>query len=67
VPPARGGQQRPTRSVFGGQKINDAVLALVALDFQARGGARRRAGGPGGPGPEATVEALVRAALRKGA
>jgi Holliday junction DNA helicase RuvA len=49
------------------QKINDAVLALMALGFkqlEAHDAVRKI---QGALGPEATVEDLVRACLRKGA
>jgi holliday junction DNA helicase RuvA len=49
------------------QKTNDAVLALVALDFKPAEAHDAVRAVQAVLGPEATVEALVRAALRKGA
>src|SRR5438132_19327 len=49
------------------QKLNDAVLALLALGFkqlEAHDAVRKA---QGALGPQTTVEALVRACLRKGA
>ena len=49
------------------QKVNDAVLALMALGFkqvEAHDAVRKT---QGALGPQATVEDLVRACLKKGA
>jgi holliday junction DNA helicase RuvA len=49
------------------QKLNDAVLALVALGFKQVEGHEAVRGAAALMGPQATVEDLVRACLRKGA
>jgi len=49
------------------QKVNDAVLALLALDFKAAEAHQSVRAAQAVLGPQATVEELVRAALRKGA
>jgi len=49
------------------QKINDAVLALMALGFKQVGAHDAVRAAQGTLGPQATIEDLVRAALKKGA
>jgi Holliday junction DNA helicase RuvA len=48
------------------QKLSDAVLALLALDFKAPEAHDLVRAAQAMLGPEATVETLVRAALKKG-
>ena len=49
------------------QKVNDAVLALMALGFKQVEGYDAVRAAQAALGPQATVEELVRAALKKGA
>ena len=49
------------------QKINDAVLALMALGFKQAEAHETVRAAAAALGPQANVEALVRAALKKGA
>ncbi len=49
------------------QKINDAVLALMALGFKQAEGHEAVRAASAVLGPQATVEELVRASLKKGA
>jgi Holliday junction DNA helicase RuvA len=51
----------------GDQKINDAVLALMALGFKQLDAHDSVRGAQAALGPQATVEDLVRASLKKGA
>jgi Holliday junction DNA helicase RuvA len=51
----------------GEQKINDAVLALVALGFKPAEAHEAIRGSQAMLGPEAPLEELVRASLKKGA
>jgi len=51
----------------GEQKINDAVLALVALGFKPAEAHEAIRGSQAMLGPEASLEELVRASLKKGA
>ena len=48
------------------QKINDAVLALMALDYSQAEAHDAVRGAAAVLGPQATLEALVRASLKKG-
>lgn len=48
------------------QKTNDAVLALVALDFKQNEAFQSVRAAMAALGPESTVEEIVRACLRKG-
>jgi Holliday junction DNA helicase RuvA len=50
----------------GDQKINDAVLALMALGFKQLDAHDSVRGAQAALGPQATVEDLVRASLKKG-
>jgi Holliday junction DNA helicase RuvA len=50
----------------GDQKVNDAVLALMALGFKQLDAHETVRQAQGSLGPEATVEDLVRACLKKG-
>ena len=54
-------------SSAGDQKLNDAVLALMALGFKHADAHESVRGALAVLGPAATVEALVRASLKKGA
>jgi len=49
------------------QRVNDAVLALIALDFTAVEAHNAVRAAQAALGPQATVEELVRSALKKGA
>ena len=51
----------------GDQKLNDAVLALMALGFKHADAHESVRGALAVLGPTAAVESLVRASLKKGA